>query len=119
MVAASNSWLSLEFGIKSLHVALKFALRPTNAPPLTLPNPKVLNVVLKLRHGSGSAPRGLGPGLPAAEPLLARAVTTPWHARLARQVARAQLHITSPSIMASPCHEDHVAHGRHPPTEVT
>ena len=38
---------------------------------------------------------------------------------LARQAARSKLHITSPSIMAWGCHEDHVAHGRHPPSEVT
>ena len=33
---------------------------------------------------------------------------SPARARLARLAARPSFHITSPSIMASPCHEDHV-----------
>jgi len=45
--------------------------------PLTLPNPKELNVI---------SPQGLGVALPAAKPLLVPPVTPPWRAMLAHHI---------------------------------
>jgi hypothetical protein len=91
--------------------------------------------MLKSRHASVSAPQGMYPGLTAArasagpgrnDTLARHAGTLAARARLARLAARpgftshhitfhritshhlAFHHTTSPSIMASPCHENHV-----------